>query len=1483
MNLPRIVLSLVFLTLTHVGAASPLDGTGDLFSGWTRFTANSPASVILINTQNADELRAQIKQAGGGNVLRRPLRAEDNADGLPHGLRKVLQLRNRIEELSGLPCVLVNYMQITRRDLEKPNIKAIVMTAWKARDDKVHDQELAELIKLTTKPFIAFCGGHHMIYMTYGGKNGVMRKLKPGEADANPKYFPGYYKEWNFMPVRIVKRDPLFDGLPDEIIVPQRHYAECKQLPAEFDLLASSAECKVQVIKHRDRPVYGTQFHPEIYDDEHPHGKLLLQNFFRIAGVGSSHSSSEWSIADRIGPVAKGTGFAMDGYFVWCGSVIKVGDQYHMFASRWPVATKFPEGYRQNSEIVRAVASRPEGPYKFQQVVIGKRAPGHWDSGMAHNPAIYKVGDTFVLYYNASDVGSRYRQIGIATAPSVTGPWTRRDKPLDLGLAADANNPAACFEPDGSVRLFWRAVNLRVFISVACSFEGPYTLANDGVWPAARLEDFFFFKHAGAYHVICEDNAGSVTGHERWGAHLCSADGVGGWRPTPQPAAYDHTIRWTDGTEFKPVRRERPWFLIEDGKVTHLFTAVYDGVRTWNQPVPLKPPLALASSPATPWKPLRDDGAYQNGGYWATPLPWLMKTFMNADPARAAAAFCDAVEDFQARKDINEWVNDNAPKKRGVRDYCASVAMPLAGAKQLRAALAASGKQLPPELAKKFDTAEKWLRDQAKRVLRGSSRTGKDGVRIFTPDATGGYGAFWVRDWSYMIEGCPEAFTREEIRDGYLFLAAAQREDGCMPDRVRADGKGVYSPGGEAKPFSKNGSVDQSPFMVILCHQYWKLHGDLDPFRRTADALEKAMRFTPRNPANGLVTISDATLFRPYSFLDTVPLVGDQQFDSVLFWDACRKLAEMFVAAGQRDRGALWQGESERVKKSLATLWDEKPGVFVAASEKWRQPSVWGSLFAVHAGLATPEQSDRIMRWCFDNYHLIVWRGQIRHLPKGTFWGRPEPEFVEKKPGEGQSAGRIVEEIEQRVGGLRTMRFAKPADIKEFSSLVTVGTWSEIQPGAHGGEQTNTVTGEIWTAAIQAALDKHRGVFLPARDKPYYLDGPVVLRSGCRFAADPRTEIRLKPGTSTCMIRNENVVGGQDGLVAATTPPDSDIVVEGGIWTTLATSRRQSNGNARARSAKQNDVPGCHGVILLSNVRRVQVRNVTIRQSRAFGIHLSNCAEFVVDGVSFEDHGRDGVHVNGPASYGIIREIRGVTHDDFVALNAWDWRNCAPTFGPIHHMLVEQIHGNARPTVHVDSGAFPDGTAEIRLLPGTKLFPGGAKLACDISDCVFLDLHDIRTVKLYDQPNLELGRDKDFADPIGDARNLFFSRMVFNRPGRIQVGANVDGLVIEDVQCNFDIAPPGKPRFALVEVGPMSETYKRKPGDPKSWVEIFSPDKDVTVRHLHLSNVRALVAGKRAILAKGEDQMMRVSSQTLNPDYPKTTPRGGTGKGTWIK
>jgi len=388
---------------------------------------------------------------------------------------------------------------------------------------------------------------------------------------------------------------------------------------------------------------------------------------------------------------------------------------------------------------------------------------------------------------------------------------------------------------------------------------------------------------------------------------------------------------------------------------------------------------------------LRDDGSYHDGGYWATPLPWFMAALMVRDEVRAAKTFCDAVTDFRATGDVNEWINDHG---RGVAQYCTSATMPLEGVRLLRAHLESTGKSLPAGLDRQLAEDAAWLTSRAHDIVRGGSRLADNGVRMFTPDATGRYGQFWVRDWYYMIEGLPDAFSREEIRAGYLFLAAAQRADGCMPDRVRADGKGVYSPGGEETPLSANGSTDQSPMMVLLCHRYWELHGDLEPFRATAGALGRAMRFTPRNEANGLVTIADSRLFRPWSFQDMIPLEGDDLFSSVLFWDACRRLAELHAAAGDDAAAGEWRAEGARVRAALGSLWDDEAGAFVGASRHWPQPYVWGSVYAVYAGAATGEQAARVAEFLDVNYDLIVKRGQIRPLLKGTFWGRPEPEYA---------------------------------------------------------------------------------------------------------------------------------------------------------------------------------------------------------------------------------------------------------------------------------------------------------------------------------------------------------------------------------------------------------------------------------------------------------------------------------------------------------
>jgi hypothetical protein len=268
--------------------------------------------------------------------------------------------------------------------------------------------------------------------------------------------------------------------------------------------------------------------------------------------------------------------------------------------------------------------------------------------------------------------------------------------------------------------------------------------------------------------------------------------------------------------------------------------------------------------------------------------------------------------------------------------------------------------------------------------------------------------------------------------------------------------------------------------------------------------------------------------------------------------------------------------------------------------------------------------------------------------------------------------------------------------LSDWQHLVRTETWTEKWPDASGKAETRNVTAEVWTQAMQATLNAQGTLHIPARAQPYYLDSPLVVKSGQKLSADPTAELRLKPGSNTCMVRNEHVVTLNTKPVPADQPLDMDITIEGGIWTTLATTEKEWNGNLLGRSSKENPAFGTHGVILLQNVRGVTVKNITVRQSRPFGVHLANAHEFTVENITLEEHRRDGVHVTGPASDGVIRGVRGNSSDDDVALTAWAWKNNAPSFGPIERITVEAVTG------------WPEddheGNIAIRLLPGVKRF-----------------------------------------------------------------------------------------------------------------------------------------------------------------------------------
>jgi hypothetical protein len=70
---------------------------------------------------------------------------------------------------------------------------------------------------------------------------------------------------------------------------------------------------------------------------------------------------------------------------------------------------------------------------------------------------------------------------------------------------------------------------------------------------------------------------------------------------------------------------------------------------------------------------------YQNGGYWATATGWFAYTLDLVDPNLADQTILDMIADFQQRG-VTEWVYGD---QTAVKNYLASAAMPLAGARKI--------------------------------------------------------------------------------------------------------------------------------------------------------------------------------------------------------------------------------------------------------------------------------------------------------------------------------------------------------------------------------------------------------------------------------------------------------------------------------------------------------------------------------------------------------------------------------------------------------------------------------------------------------------------------------------------------------------------------------------------------------------------------------------------------------------------------------
>lgn len=123
-------------------------------------------------------------------------------------------------------------------------------------------------------PILGICYGMQLITHLLGGE------VERGEK-----------REYGPSMLFIDRKDPLFLGISSPQRVWMSHSDLVTRLPEGFVSLAHTKETPFAAIKHRDRPIYGVQFHPEV--SHTPCGKDLLDNFVHLIAKCESNITIE--------------------------------------------------------------------------------------------------------------------------------------------------------------------------------------------------------------------------------------------------------------------------------------------------------------------------------------------------------------------------------------------------------------------------------------------------------------------------------------------------------------------------------------------------------------------------------------------------------------------------------------------------------------------------------------------------------------------------------------------------------------------------------------------------------------------------------------------------------------------------------------------------------------------------------------------------------------------------------------------------------------------------------------------------------------------------------------------------------------------------------------------------------------------------------------------------------------------------------------
>ncbi len=167
--------------------------------------------------------------------------------------------------VSGEEPIVVRNDMVSWRALSRWDFDAIVISPGPGRPERWHDFGVcSDVLRYSDIPVLGVCLGHqglgHLL-------NGTVRSA--------PVVMHGRQSE--------VRHDGagLFEGIPQGFSVVRYHSLAVGELGPQGRVTAWTDEGVVMGIEHRDRPMWGVQFHPESIATEH--GRKLFENFYALA------------------------------------------------------------------------------------------------------------------------------------------------------------------------------------------------------------------------------------------------------------------------------------------------------------------------------------------------------------------------------------------------------------------------------------------------------------------------------------------------------------------------------------------------------------------------------------------------------------------------------------------------------------------------------------------------------------------------------------------------------------------------------------------------------------------------------------------------------------------------------------------------------------------------------------------------------------------------------------------------------------------------------------------------------------------------------------------------------------------------------------------------------------------------------------------------------------------------------------------------